>query len=69
MPLFCEYCGLQFNNVTDLNAHPVPCVPGAAPGSTSVGVPPGEVAAPDPLAGDPPLPPDDASQGLKTMGA
>lgn len=39
------------------------------PGSTTVGVPPGEISAPDPLAGDPVLPPDDASQGLKTMGA
>lgn len=69
MPLFCEYCALQFNNAQDLAAHPVPCRPGVAPGSPSVGVPPGEIAAPDPLAGDPVLPPDDASQGLKTMGA
>jgi hypothetical protein len=69
MPLACEYCGLFFWNTTDQNAHVIPCVPGVAPGSTTVGVPPGETSAPDPLAGDPVLPPDTAAQGLKVMGA
>lgn len=69
MPLACEYCGLFFWNALDQAAHPIPCRPGVAPGSTSIGVPPGELSAPDPLAGEPVLPPDDASQGLKTMGA
>lgn len=69
MPLACEYCALVFFNAQDLASHPIPCQPGFAPGSTTVGVPPGLLAAPDPLAGDPPLPPDDPSQGLKTMGA
>lgn len=67
--LACEYCGCNLWNAQDTASHPIPCRAGVAPGSTTIGVPPGELAAPDPLAGDPALPPDTAASGLVTMGA
>jgi hypothetical protein len=71
MPLTCEYCGLVFWNSQDQTAHPIPCRPGVAPGSTSIGVPPGELTAPLAV----PLPPgvvlaaDSAAVGLMVEGS
>lgn len=70
-PLMCEYCGCLLWNAQDTSSHPVPCRPGAAPGSTSVGVPPGRGAADlnAPLpAGVASLSADTAATGLITTG-
>ncbi len=68
----CEYCGCNLWTTQDQNSHPVPCRPGVAPGSTTVGVPPGETLAPEAVvlpSGTTSLAADTAAQGLVTEGS
>jgi hypothetical protein len=69
MPLQCRYCGMIFWTALDETAHATPCRPGAAPGSTTIGVPPGMTTAPDPVGGDAVLPADAAGTGLQETAA
>lgn len=47
MPMQCSYCGVVFWNSQDETSHARPCRPGVAPGSTTIGVPPGELTSPE----------------------